>query len=199
MTHSHKQRFLRLILCLSLALVLLATLSIVPHKTAHALAASYRAPCSGASCNGRNPYTYTGSTGYPCAGVSGANWYVVASAPLLIEDGSNTQVGYLQVWYSGSCNVNWGRIVANPYDGITDIGLWVASLYDENVHGNHWNPTQSGSYQYCNEYNNGDCGNWYSTNGVDQISNMDEIDDNACFYAEERYGMAGFAQGWACQ
>ncbi len=164
--------------------------TVIPGQTAHALSAAYRAPCSGTGCTGQNPYTYTGSTGYPCAGVSGANWYVVATSSLIAQDGTGHQVGYVQVWYSASCNVNWGRVVPNSsYDGISNPFLWSARLYDK----------QTGhTYQSCDRHSN-ECGTWYSTNGTDQIGNMFEIDDLACFYAAVEYGEAVQATGTACQ
>lgn len=70
--------------------------------------AALAATCSGTGCDGTDPY----STG--CAGGSASYW-VVETTPL-IEDSTgvgNNSYGYVQLWWSQTCQTNWTRMVVN--------------------------------------------------------------------------------------
>lgn len=75
--------------------------------------------CSKTGCNGLDPYsTY-------CAGQSWDSWWVVDS--VLVYNWQHTRVGWLQLWWSKTCQTNWSRFVcteatsACPY--INDLEL----------------------------------------------------------------------------
>lgn len=57
------------------------------------------------------------------------NYYVVGSAPLknLITGVSSWNYGYVQLWYSATCNVNWTRMVFNV------SGTWFGAATVETV------------------------------------------------------------------
>lgn len=57
--------------------------------------------CWESSCNGSDPYKVG------CAGGS-AHWGVLLSA--YIRDSSNNIQGYVQLWYSNTCDTNWARV-----------------------------------------------------------------------------------------
>ena len=115
--------FRRAVLLLSggvLALVLWAAL--LPH----AFAAGLHAPpvqslttghpsCSGRSCNGQDPY----ATG--CAGQNWDSWKVVTSDPVR-DNSTGEQVGWVQLWWSETCQTNWGRVV--PLVGFNWASEW---------------------------------------------------------------------------
>ena len=75
--------------------------------------------CSRTGCNGLDPYrTY-------CAGQSWDSWWVVDSVP--VSNWQHVRVGWLQLWWSRTCQTNWSRFVcteaasACPY--INDLEL----------------------------------------------------------------------------
>lgn len=75
--------------------------------------------CSKTGCNGLDPYnTY-------CAGQSWDSWWVVDSVP--VYNWQHARVGWLQLWWSKTCQTNWSRFVcteavsACPY--ISDLEL----------------------------------------------------------------------------
>ncbi len=62
--------------------------------------------CSGTGCNGQNPYnTY-------CAGQSWDSWWVVSGAYISYPFYTHHAVGYVQLWWSQTCQTNWARVVA---------------------------------------------------------------------------------------
>lgn len=89
-----------------------------PQYPAHAASRApltYHNPCWESTCNGTDPYAIG------CAGVTGAHWGVLLST--YIRDSSNTIIGYVQLWYSNSCDTNWARTVAyNPGYVTADVG-----------------------------------------------------------------------------
>jgi hypothetical protein len=59
--------------------------------------------CSKTGCNGLDPYsTY-------CAGQSWDSWWVVDSVP--VSNWQHVRVGWLQLWWSRTCQTNWSRFV----------------------------------------------------------------------------------------
>ncbi len=79
------------------------------HRTTHVQAlVSTGALCSGTHCNGLNPYATN------CIGQSWDRVWVVKSA--LIKNNQGRQLGYVELWYSATCQTNWAKTVAQvPY------------------------------------------------------------------------------------
>jgi len=90
----------RSILLLAFVPLMLTFLFLTPGRQAHA--ASLVAACSGSNCTGKDPYGEHCNTG---------TYYVVQSVPLLASDGSGRSGGYLQLWWSDTCQTNWARVV----------------------------------------------------------------------------------------
>jgi hypothetical protein len=86
--------------------------------------------CSGQGCNFTNPYTTE------CAGQSWDSWWVVLSGYL--RDSHGNLGGYVQLWWSATCQTNWTRIVSyhTPYELEALIRL-------QNGYGNNANATIS--------------------------------------------------------
>lgn len=105
----------RLTRALAMVLMLLCAFALfVPQASAQSLSgppnhhhkSSSNAPVGGcweASCNNTDPYTHG------CAGGS-ARWEVLLSDNIV--DNWGHIVGYLQLWYSNTCDTNWARSVA---------------------------------------------------------------------------------------
>ncbi len=77
------------------------------------------ARCSGHGCDWTNPYTTC------CAGCSGDAWWVVLSAPL--RDSHGYTGGWVQLWWSATCQTNWTRTVdwVNGWNtGTRIVDLW---------------------------------------------------------------------------
>jgi hypothetical protein len=66
--------------------------------------------CSGERCNFTNPYATD------CAGQSWDVWWVVLSGYL--RDSHGNIGGYVQLWWSATCQTNWTRVVSyhRPYE-----------------------------------------------------------------------------------
>lgn len=66
--------------------------------------------CSRQGCNFTNPYSTD------CAGQSWDSWWVVLSSYL--RDSHGTIGGYVQLWWSATCQTNWTRVVSyhTPYE-----------------------------------------------------------------------------------
>lgn len=80
------------------------------------IAASVNTTCiNDHKCAGQDPYADG------CAGGS-AHWGVIQSG--YVRDSSNTIVGYIQLWYSNTCDTNWARTynysTSNEY---TEVGI----------------------------------------------------------------------------
>lgn len=73
-------------------------ISLIPAATAQA------ATCYGTNCNNRNAYT----TG--CAG-SGASWRVI-DMRYINHYATGARLGYVQLWWSDTCQTNWSRVVS---------------------------------------------------------------------------------------
>lgn len=93
--------------------------------------------CSGTGCDGSDPY----ATG--CAGPL-ASYYVAASVPLNDSSGNaNWSYGYVQIWWSITCQTNWGRIVVS--NG-TPSQMWIQlqGNYQPSVCGQGQSPACNG-------------------------------------------------------
>jgi hypothetical protein len=81
--------------------------------------------CWESACNGSDPY----SVG--CAGGS-AQWKVLLSA--YIRNGSGTIQGYVQLWYSTTCDTNWARVYnytsSNEYTEVS-VGDYPSPTLDD--------------------------------------------------------------------
>lgn len=79
--------------------------------------------CSGTGCNGRDPYATD------CAGQNWDSWWVADSVP--VYNWQRARVGWLQLWYSGTCGTNWSRFVctvsASSCPFIDNLGLFAES------------------------------------------------------------------------
>ena len=73
--------------------------------------------CSGTGCNGSNPYTTL------CAGQWWDSWGVLMTTP--IKDNNNRVGGYIQLWWSDTCQTNWTRLVAQQNPPATRIDVFV--------------------------------------------------------------------------
>jgi hypothetical protein len=67
--------------------------------------------CVGQGCNFTNPYATE------CAGQSWDSWWVVLSGYL--RDNHGNIGGYVQLWWSATCQTNWTRIVSYSYPSQT--------------------------------------------------------------------------------
>ncbi len=74
------------------------------------LAAQITVKCYKSYCDGQDPYSDQCNTG---------SYYVVDSAPLrLVSNGtySSSQYGYIQLWWSDTCQANWTRLVVYEHN-----------------------------------------------------------------------------------
>jgi hypothetical protein len=74
------------------------------HLASDTQPAGFGPTCSGSSCNGKNPYSTN------CAGQAWDSWWVAESA-LVKQDTNSSTAGYVQLWYSSTCQTNWARLV----------------------------------------------------------------------------------------
>ena len=102
-------------------LVAVGLLAVGPASAAHAATSQLTATTSAcaahpsaANCDGAFA---TAEAGDPC---TSGTYYVVASAPLTgSNSGSSYSNGYVQLWWSQTCQSNWTRIVVEP------AGTWL--------------------------------------------------------------------------
>jgi hypothetical protein len=113
------------------------------------LPAALAATCSGTSCDGQDPY----STG--CAG-PGASYYVVETTSLINDSTgvASNSYGYVQLWWSNTCDTNWTRMVVNVGGGT--LGLEQVSLKSPNSAGDtgcvSYSGGSKGAYVSCQIY-----------------------------------------------
>jgi hypothetical protein len=145
-----RMRLFPLLLLLLILLIVLSSLLLVapslasaaaitggplPHASSNVNLAQTQMPagspsCSGQGCNFTNPYTTD------CAGQSWDSWWVVLSGYL--RDSHGNVGGYVQLWWSATCQTNWTRVVSyhTPYELEALIRL-------QNGYGNNANATIS--------------------------------------------------------
>jgi hypothetical protein len=111
--------------------------------------AALAATCSGTGCDASDPY----STG--CAG-SGASYYVAETTPLIKESTgvASNSYGYIQLWWSNTCDTNWTRMVVNVSGAAS--GLEEVFLDRNNSAGSHYcislSSGSNGAYISCQIY-----------------------------------------------
>jgi hypothetical protein len=103
-----------------IAATLLAALTLTAGAATTFAAPAFATTCSGTGCDHLAPY----ATG--CAG-PGTSYGVVASTPIY-KGSTNVQAGYIQLWYSSTCDTNWARIVVYN-DGLNDIFYVKSGVY----------------------------------------------------------------------
>ena len=81
-----------------IVVMLVVSISLIPTSSA------YAASCYRASCNNRDPYV----TG--CAG-GGASWRVL-DMRYIYHYATGANIGYVQLWWSDTCQTNWARVVS---------------------------------------------------------------------------------------
>jgi hypothetical protein len=112
----------------------------IPHMSStehsahhHALMPAGAPSCFEQGCNFTNPYATE------CAGQSWDSWWVVLSGYL--RDSHGNIGGYVQLWWSATCQTNWTRVVSyhTPYELEALIRL-------QNGYGNNANATISDQF-----------------------------------------------------
>jgi hypothetical protein len=104
------------------------TIQVRPHLRSFELSDS--PSCFGKGCNFTNPYTTD------CAGQSWDSWWVVLSGYL--RDSHDNVGGYVQLWWSATCQTNWTRVVSYHHPSELE-----ALILLQNGDGNNANATIS--------------------------------------------------------
>lgn len=132
---------------------------LLPSLPAKAQIAATSPTCSGNGCDHLDPFATN------CAGPD-ADYYVVATANVV--DSAGSVAGYVQLWWSATCQTNWARIVPTTYpdtfaveakvttaDGRSDdfkfdenSAAWTNQLYAPTVQAQAWGSiaTDHGDY-----------------------------------------------------
>jgi hypothetical protein len=98
---------------------------------ARAAGQSSHAPlCSGTGCDFTDPYKEL------CAGQWWDSWWVVATAPMV--DARGRAAGYVQLWWSATCQTNWTRAI----DQLAQPGVMITHLQDLATNRGDSNQTQ---------------------------------------------------------
>lgn len=94
--------------------------------------ATLQAPaCSGYNCDGKNPYSMGCAVSYGVIDMS------------YIYDNSGKNIGYVQLWWSNTCQTNWARVVRTSSVSFYQITAWV--VRDDNSN-RIWNTSDTRFY-----------------------------------------------------